>query len=232
MSLAQLPASAAPLVSELLCTPEARPKTAPAPVAALRPPLTNVRESLAYRVRLPLTVICIVTGVALTVLANPGRLENPLLRWSLAGSGLALVLAGASVRLWALASIGERKTRQLVTTGLYSLCRNPLYFGTLLIVLGFLALWQSLPMTLLVLPLLALYRFGVVPAEESVLRGFYGAEFDAYCARTPRWLPRLRGYVSEEHLAIRSTGFQREAQSALWWAGLALASLWICHFYF
>ena len=231
MSLAQLPASAVPLVPELLRTPEARPVTASAPVAAPRPPLTNVRESLAYRIRLPLTVICISTGVALTVLANPGRLENSLIRWGLAGSGVALVLAGAGVRLWALASIGGRKTRQLVTKGLYSLCRNPLYFGTLLIVLGFLALWQSVPLTLLVLPLLALYRFGVVPAEESVLRGFYGAEFDAYCTRTPRWLPRLRGYVPEDQPLVRSVSFQREFQSALWWMGLAVLSLWIRHFY-
>lgn len=231
MSFAQLPTGAAPLVPDLRRSAEARPKSAATPVTLARPPLTNVRESLAYRVRLPLTAICIVTGVALTVLANPGRLESAALRWGLAGIGFGLVVAGAGVRLWALASIGGRKTRQLVTTGLYSLCRNPLYFGTLLIILGFLALWQSVPMTLLVLPLLALYRFGVVPAEESVLRGFYGAEFDAYCARTPRWLPRLRGYVPEDQPLVRSVPFQREFQSALWWTGLALFSLWICHFY-
>jgi len=229
MSSAQLPFGAAPIVPDVRRNVEPRPTAAPTAAMTTRAPLTNVRDSLAYRVRLPLTVICIATGVALTVLANPGPLQNLAARWGLAGTGFALVLAGAGVRLWALASIGERKTRQLVTTGLYSVCRNPLYFGTFLIVLGFLGLWQSLPMTILVVPVILLYRYGVVPTEEAVLGQHYGAEFAAYCARTPRWFPRLWGYVPEEQLALRSNGFRREAQSALWWAGLAMLSLWVCH---
>jgi protein-S-isoprenylcysteine O-methyltransferase Ste14 len=33
-------------------------------------------------------------------------------------------------------------------------------------------------------------RVFVVLYEEPVLRGTFGAEFDAYCARVPRWIPR------------------------------------------
>ena len=33
----------------------------------------------------------------------------------------------------------------------------------------------------------------IVAAEESFLRGKFGEPFDEYCARVPRWIPRLRG---------------------------------------
>ncbi len=138
-----------------------------------------------------------------------------------------MLVAGIAVRLWALASISERKTRQLVTTGPYSICRNPLYLGTFLISGAFVVFWQSLPIALLLIPVIALYRFGVVPAEERVLAAIYGAEFDAYCRHTPRWFPRMGGYVPENKLAIRSVGVLREAQCGLWWLALAGLSLWI-----
>jgi protein-S-isoprenylcysteine O-methyltransferase Ste14 len=33
--------------------------------------------------------------------------------------------------------------------------------------------------------------------EEPVLRRKFGEEYEAYCKRVPRWLPRLRSQVSE-----------------------------------
>lgn len=192
-----------------------------------QPAPTDVRQSRAYRIRLPLTAACLLTGLCITHFSRPlVTLRSPSGMWLTAG-GFVLLVAGIAVRLWALASISERKTRQLVTTGPYSVCRNPLYVGTLLIVGAFVVFWQSLAIGLLLMPVIALYRFGVVPAEERVLAGIYGAEFDAYCRRTPRWFPRLGGYVPEDKLAIRSVGVIREAQCGLWWLAFAGLSLWI-----
>ncbi len=188
---------------------------------------TDVRQSWAYRIRLPLTAVSLLTGVCLALFSRPPLpLRSVAGLWLTAG-GMALLLAGIALRLWALASISERKTRLLVTTGPYSLSRNPLYLGTLLIVCAFVVFWQSPTMGLLLLPPVLLYRFGVVPAEERVLTRRYGAEFDAYCRRTPRWFPRLGGYVREENLALRSVGVIREAQCGLWWLAFAALSLWI-----
>jgi protein-S-isoprenylcysteine O-methyltransferase Ste14 len=33
--------------------------------------------------------------------------------------------------------------------------------------------------------------------EEPALRRKFGEEYEAYCKRVPRWLPRLRSKVSE-----------------------------------
>lgn len=193
--------------------------------APTSPQTSDVRRALAYRIRLPLTTVCIVSGVALTVLTRPWIAPGSASGLALTGLGMTFVMSGIAVRLWALASIGQRKTRQLVTTGPYSLTRNPLYLGTLLIVLGFLALWHSPLLAVLVVPPILLYPFGVVPAEERVLRGEFGAEFDAYCVRTPRWWPRLRGYVAERQLATGTAGFRREVQCGVWWMFFAAVTM-------
>lgn len=203
--------------------PSHRPEQRPA--ASMPSEIADVRRALAYRIRLPLTAVCIVSGVALTVLARPWLAPGSAGGLALTGLGFTFVVCGIAVRLWALASIGQRKTKQLVTTGPYSLTRNPLYLGTLLIVLGFLALWQSPVLAVLVVPPILLYPLGVVPAEERVLRSEFGAEFDAYCVRTPRWWPRLRGYVAERQLATGTPGFRREVQCGVWWMFFAAATI-------
>lgn len=188
---------------------------------------TSVRQSWLYRIRLPFTAVCLLSGVGVTLLSPPMVSPRSTLGLMLAAGGVILVLIGIALRLWALASISERKTRQLVTTGAYSLCRNPLYIGTLLIGAGFVVLWQGPLLCASLVPVILLYQFGVVPLEERVLFGLFGDEFTAYCRSTPRWWPRLGAYVPEDRLAIRSVGVRNEAQSGLWWIALAALTLWI-----
>ena len=188
---------------------------------------TSVRQSFAYRIRLPLTTACVVSGVLLALRTAPYYAPRSAGGIAVAVVGALLIVAGIVVRLWALGSISERKTRQLVTTGPYSLCRNPLYVGTLFIVAGFVVMWQSVMLAVFLVPPVLLYLYGVVPVEERVLRGRYGVEFDAYCRHTPRWIPRLSGYVREDRVTWWSVGVVKEAQCGLWWIGFAALTLWV-----
>jgi hypothetical protein len=43
------------------------------------------------------------------------------------------------------------------------------------------------------IPLTAFVYRAIVAAEENYLRGRFGAAFDDYCRRVPRFLPRLSG---------------------------------------
>jgi len=82
---------------------------------------------------------------------------------------------------------------QLVTGGLYSHCRNPMYVGNFFLILGLALASNSWVFALVGVPLaLAMHR-AIVAAEEHFLRGRFGAEFDAYCARVSRWVPMLKG---------------------------------------
>jgi protein-S-isoprenylcysteine O-methyltransferase Ste14 len=79
---------------------------------------------------------------------------------------------------------------ELVRSGLYRRVRNPMYLVYLAIVLGEAVLYRSLPLAAYAALFFALEHVYVVGVEEKALRARFGAEYDAYCARVGRWLPR------------------------------------------
>jgi len=116
--------------------------------------------------------------------------------------GYLFLLAGLGVRMWSILYVGGRKSHELVTDGPYSICRNPLYVGTFLLVIGVGLCFENL----LVLPALAVI---VVPVhviaarlEERHLVSLFPKEYSLYRQSTPRFWPRLRGYRSRESLVV------------------------------
>ena len=84
----------------------------------------------------------------------------------------------------------------LVTSGLYSHVRNPMYVGNFFLVIGLAIASNSWVFTLLGVPLSLAMHKAIVAAEENFLRNKFGAQFDAYSARVPRWFPRLAGLAT------------------------------------
>lgn len=80
------------------------------------------------------------------------------------------------------------KTSALVTGGIYRFTRNPMYLGMLLVLIGAVFLSRDI-LALLVVPgfIVTLNRLQILP-EERALRSKFGGAFDAYCARTRRWI--------------------------------------------
>jgi protein-S-isoprenylcysteine O-methyltransferase Ste14 len=81
---------------------------------------------------------------------------------------------------------------KLITTGPYSLVRNPIYTSLLGMLIA-----TGLIMSTWYLTVLAaiLYLAGTeirVHQEEKLLREKFGAEFNAYCSRVPAYLPFIR----------------------------------------
>lgn len=76
----------------------------------------------------------------------------------------------------------------LVTEGIFRHCRNPLYVGNILMLLGVGILANSLIYVGIVMPLFLFIYQAIVLAEENFLRNKFGAQFDAYCSRVNRWL--------------------------------------------
>ncbi len=79
----------------------------------------------------------------------------------------------------------------LATTGPYARIRHPQYVAFVLILLGFLLQWPTL-LTLIMFPVLLIMYARLAVTEEAVMRKQFGAEFDAYVARTPRFFPSWR----------------------------------------
>jgi protein-S-isoprenylcysteine O-methyltransferase Ste14 len=86
------------------------------------------------------------------------------------------------------AAQGEER---LATGGWYERMRHPQYTGFMLIMSGFLLQWPTLA-TLVMFPVLVLVYRRLAIREEAEVRTRFGAEWDDYARRTPRFLPRRR----------------------------------------
>ena len=120
-------------------------------------------------------------GLLVLALARPRPLTL------LAGSALAVL--GEAVRLWASGHI--EKTRALATGGPYAHTRNPLYVGSVLMALG-VGVASASPWVVLAVGayFLAFYP-AVVREEQAFLRTRFGADYEAWAAAVPLFLPRL-----------------------------------------
>ncbi|HEX5219165.1 MAG TPA: isoprenylcysteine carboxylmethyltransferase family protein [Verrucomicrobiae bacterium] len=82
---------------------------------------------------------------------------------------------------------------RLVVRGLFAHCRNPLYVGNYLLLLGVGLASNSLLFFCVAIPFFSLVYWAIIAAEENFLRNKFGSEFDDYCKRVNRLLPRLTG---------------------------------------
>jgi protein-S-isoprenylcysteine O-methyltransferase Ste14 len=101
---------------------------------------------------------------------------------------LALVVPGLWLRGYAAGYV--KKNRELTQTGPYAYTRNPLYLGSMLLAAGFAVALLSWPVALLLaIGFVAIY-VPVIASEERFLRATF-PDFDEYCQRVPRLIPRL-----------------------------------------
>ena len=121
-------------------------------------------------------------------------LDGDAVRWL----GVALFILGGALRIWPVFVLGRRFSglvaiqpgHTLETSGIYGVIRHPSYLGLLINSLGWGLAFRSgvgvLLTALIIPPLLTRIR-----AEEKLLRTEFGAEYDAFCARTWRLIPGL-----------------------------------------
>ena len=81
----------------------------------------------------------------------------------------------------------------LITRGLFTHCRNPLYVGNNLMLLGLGILSNSLIYVLVVVPVFLFIYQAIVLAEENFLKQKFGIAYEEYCANVNRWLPSMTG---------------------------------------
>jgi protein-S-isoprenylcysteine O-methyltransferase Ste14 len=134
--------------------------------------------ALARRIRVP---------VGFAVAALYLWLAHPSWRSILYGS----VIMVPALLLRTAASGHVKKNQEVTTSGPYAYTRNPLYLGSMILMVGFGVASRNLWLAVsLVIVFVALY-LPVVRDEESYLRGRF-PEFEDYSGRVPRIFPRSR----------------------------------------
>ena len=106
------------------------------------------------------------------------------------------VIRAATIGLKYIARGGKDKkvyADDLVTQGIFNHCRNPLYVGNILMLTGVGLISNSLIFMIIVVPLFSFIYQCIVLAEENFLRTKFGNEYDLYCEKANRWIPKLNG---------------------------------------
>jgi protein-S-isoprenylcysteine O-methyltransferase Ste14 len=106
-------------------------------------------------------------------------------------------IAAAAVRTWGTAYLNSDvmvdarlHTSRLVADGPYRYLRNPLYFGNILLAIGFGLMSSRIGFAILVLGMI-FFDYRLILREEAGIRESQGESYLAYCAAVPRLLPAL-----------------------------------------
>ncbi|HEV2705271.1 MAG TPA: isoprenylcysteine carboxylmethyltransferase family protein [Pyrinomonadaceae bacterium] len=130
--------------------------------------------------------------------------------WTLVAGGV-VALVGLLVRAWAAGHI--RKNAQLATSGPYAYTRNPLYFGSFLLGLGFTiaagqprllgGAWAMLVFGGLFAALFLGIYLPVMRVEAATMAELFGDEYERYARAVPLFFPRLAPYRDGTNAAVR-----------------------------
>lgn len=152
------------------------------------------------------------------------------------GSGLFITILGQLIRgvTIGLAYIvrggkeGKPYAEGLVTEGIFRHCRNPLYVGNILMLLGVGILANSLFYVVIMIPIFLFIYQAIVLAEENFLGGKFGAGFDEYRRQVNRWVPRLAGLgttFKSMHFNWRRWILKEHTTQFIWLIGITLLLL-------
>jgi protein-S-isoprenylcysteine O-methyltransferase Ste14 len=156
----------------------------------LTPMIRPFRQKIRIQLLWALSILLIAT--VLTV--QPRIPDHSFWHSAMIDGGEITLIFGVLGRLWSALYVGGRKNLELVTDGPYSLCRNPLYFSSMLAITGACMISGSM-MIALVFPAAFLVVFLYTARRETLhLSSKFGPLFDEYARRTPLLIPNIRGF--------------------------------------
>jgi len=154
-------------------------------------------------------------GLAI-ILTNSGWHTHVVFAGFLFSLGCVLVAVASVGRLWCSQYICGYKTTHLITSGPYSLCRNPLYFFSSLGAIGVGLSTQTLTIPLVLVFMFAISYPTVIRFEEEKMSERHGVAFKDYVARVPRFFPRLKGLNEPESYVVVPAVFRSALLDAVW----------------
>ena len=161
---------------------------------ASRLPSGRSRHSPRIHLSAIIAFACYAVGAAICVLASPATLADLLAGGTgpyvqlFAMAAFIVVVAALQRHMGISLRASQTKTPgELCTTGPFKYTRNPIYLAFIipLAARGYFSVRAAA--ISIALYVLAITTF-VLRNEERVLRSKFGAAFETYCSRTPRWI--------------------------------------------
>lgn len=169
---------------------------------------------MRYRIR---TSRLIMWPLAIAIiLANSHWMDHVVFRGFLLMLGCMLAGVATIGRLWCSMYICAHKTKNLVTSGPYSISRNPLYLFSSIGAVGIGFATQTLTIPIVFALMFAAFYPKVIVDEEKKLADLHGEPFRAYMASVPRFWPNSIKVVEPEDYIVSPVKFRHALMDALW----------------
>ncbi|WP_245459716.1 MULTISPECIES: isoprenylcysteine carboxylmethyltransferase family protein [unclassified Mesorhizobium] len=131
-------------------------------------------------------------------------------------AGLGLVLTCFIGRMWSILYIGSKKNLELITSGPYSLTRNPLYLFSTLGAAGIGLIHGSIAVAL-ALGFFSYWILVITAAKEAEhLKTIFGSQYDSYARCTPLFWPKLSQYTDSAEVVFSPKALKRNFQDGLY----------------
>jgi len=131
--------------------------------------------------------------------------------------GLILLVVCMLGRVYCTLQIGGHKNADLITKGIYSVVRNPLYCFTFIGVVGMGFVSAEITVFALLIIAFFLVYFPLIGREEGFLQEKFGAAFTDYIRRVPRFVPNFNLYTPAGEVTVDLTRLHNALRDALWW---------------
>src|SRR6266576_2749356 len=133
-------------------------------------PAGSLKKKWRFRMRGLFGGVLLAPVLLIVLFSEPHFVEGTVADTLIDSGAWFLFIIGLTFRFWATIYVGGRKRYTLVCEGPYSICRNPLYVGSLLLTLSAGLYLDSLTFMILVGLVMIAYVKVTVPAEEEDLR--------------------------------------------------------------
>lgn len=159
--------------------------------------------------------------IFLCITNSTWEVKSAMVGDALLSVGIALVGIASLGRMWCSLFIAGYKDERLVTAGPYSVCRNPLYFFSLIGVIGIGFCTQTFTFPLISILTFAVYYPLVIKSEEARLMQQFTIEFERYKQAVPAFFPKISLFTEPKRYTVNAAVFRKHAHSALWFIWIA-----------
>ena len=178
-------------------------------------------ERMAEKLRIHMTWIFAFLFISIILFSGSmWDVRSPLLDALLSVVGIFLAAAGSMGRVWCSLYVGGYKTDRLITVGPYSICRNPLYFFSLLGGIGVGLSTETFTIPLMILCGFCLYYPFVILSEQKHLLTIHGKEYETYLRTTPAFFPKPSLLREPTEYVVKTHVFRRHMLGALYFVWL------------
>jgi protein-S-isoprenylcysteine O-methyltransferase Ste14 len=147
--------------------------------------------------------------------------------WSSILYGSAIILPALVLRTSASGHV--KKNQEVTTSGPYAYTRNPLYLGSIILVIGFGVASRNVWLAITLIMIFVALYLPVIRAEEDFLRSRF-PEFSDYAQRVPRIVPRLTAGDARSEFSGELYRKHREYNAALGSVGMMILLILKLHF--